>query len=594
MRSGYRGSILAAAWLLLRTAFRADRPGASVVLGASLLGGLGPVFLAYAAKVLLDERTVSTIPLTLLVLGLVSTALSGQLIQRALTRLEERTDHLLENDLVRDLGTTPGLDLPEAGEVRDAIQLFLSRPRHLVGSVSVVVGAAVLTFQLLGAMAYLATQSPALATIPLLVVAPAVGGLFVQREQAAMLLAITPFMRSARHLMEAAVAPQAAREIRAFDQEDRLRSRQRHLLGEAHAVQIRSRIRTIVIIAVSWGVFTVGLAGALRAAGLLSGALRPGEVVSVAVLGLLIVGQAEQTAGVASLLGRQAGFFGHYLWLCRALRARRHQREARTRVPGPTLSRGIRLRDVSFAYDGAARESLSHVDLTLPPGASVAIVGPNGAGKSTLAKLILGLYEPDAGEVLIDDTATTSLRAGSLPAVTTAAFQDFVRFELLLGESVGVGDLAALDDPERVRSALASAGAVDLEAALPDGLLTPLGGSLPGGRGLSGGQWQKLAVARAAMRPQALVLVLDEPAASLDAESEADLYGRFAELRSRPQVPTSAVTVFVSHRLATVRRADLIVVLDRGRVTVCGSHDDLMTSSPWYRGVVQRQRDDYR
>ena len=249
---------------------------------------------------------------------------------------------------------------------------------------------------------------------------------------------------------------------------------------------------------------------------------------------------------------------------------------------------------MTFTYPGTDRTVLQDVSLLLPAGSSVALVGENGAGKTTLVKLLTGMYRPTAGSIQLNEVSLDELDVESWRRRTTAAFQDFVRFELLIGESVGVGDLPRIGDEQAIRTALDRAHGTDALDSLPDGLGTPLGRSLANGRDLSGGQWQKVALGRAMMRDRPLLLVLDEPTASLDAPTEAALFERYVGASRRGAQRSGAVTLFVSHRFSTVRAADLIVVLHEGCVVEVGSHDDLIACGGRYAELFELQARAYR
>src|SRR5438128_1973351 len=227
-------------------------------------------------------------------------------------------------------------------------------------------------------------------------------------------------------------------------------------------------------------------------------------------------------------------------------------------LPVPAvLHRGIRLDHVSFAYPGTSRVVLDDVSVTLPAGAVIAIVGENGAGKTTLVKLLAKMYEPSSGSILLDDTPLARVRAGEWRARLAGAFQDFFRFEFRARHTVGLGDVPRLDDEPAVVAAVDRAGAGDVVARLASGLDTQLGPTWPCGVELSFGQWQKLALARGFMRDQPLLLVLDEPTAALDAETEHALFERYAAAaRGTGESDSGRVTILVSHRFSTVRMAD--------------------------------------
>jgi ATP-binding cassette subfamily B protein len=262
--------------------------------------------------------------------------------------------------------------------------------------------------------------------------------------------------------------------------------------------------------------------------------------------------------------------------------------------PAPDqLARGIRFEHVSFAYPGTDRTVLDDITLDLPAGAVVAIVGENGAGKSTLVKLLAKMYEPTKGRVLIDNVELARTSAPDWRSRMAGAFQDFFRFELRVRQTIGVGDLPRLDDERAVVAAVERAGAAGVVDKLGSGLDTQLGPTWPAGVEVSFGQWQKLALARGFMRDRPLVLVLDEPTAALDAETEHALFERYAAA-VRGREGAGRVTILVSHRFSTVRMADLIVVLDGSRVVETGTHEALMASGGHYAQLYAIQAAAYR
>jgi ATP-binding cassette subfamily B protein len=259
------------------------------------------------------------------------------------------------------------------------------------------------------------------------------------------------------------------------------------------------------------------------------------------------------------------------------------------------LQRGIRLDNVSFAYPGTSRVVLDNVSVNLPSGAVVAIVGENGAGKTTLVKLLSKMYEPSSGSIFVDDTPLARLPAREWRARLAGAFQDFFRFEFRAGHSVGLGDVPRLNDEPAVVAAVHRAGAEDVVAHLTLGLDTQLGPTWPSGVELSFGQWQKLALARGFMRDQPLLLILDEPTAALDAETEHALFERYAAAaRDTGKGRTGRITILVSHRFSTVRMADLIVVLDGAQLVEVGTHDELMAKRGQYSELYNIQAAAYR
>ncbi len=265
-------------------------------------------------------------------------------------------------------------------------------------------------------------------------------------------------------------------------------------------------------------------------------------------------------------------------------------------LPAPSvLQRGIRLDHVSFAYPGTSRLVLDDVSLSLPAGAVVAIVGENGAGKTTLVKLLTKMYEPSMGSIFLDETPLARVPADLWRTRLAGAFQDFFRFEFRAGHSVGLGDVPRLDNAPAVLAAVDRAGAADVLAGLTSGLDTQLGPTWPGGVELSFGQWQKFALARGFMREAPLLLVLDEPTAALDAETEHALFERYAAAaRGSAENGNGRITILISHRFSTVRMADLIVVLDGAHLVEVGTHNDLMAKSGQYSELYGIQAAAYR
>ena len=264
-------------------------------------------------------------------------------------------------------------------------------------------------------------------------------------------------------------------------------------------------------------------------------------------------------------------------------------------LPVPSAIRnGIRLEHVSFSYPGTSRVVLDDVSLHLPAGSVVAIVGENGAGKTTLVKLLAKLYEPSSGEIFVDDRPLARLPAAEWRARLAGAFQDFSRFEFRAKQSVGLGDISRLNDEQAIVTAVDRAGAADVVERLRFGLDTQLGPTWPSGVDLSFGQWQKLALARGFMRDEPLVLVLDEPTAALDAETEHALFERYAAAARGDKSDNGRITILVSHRFSTVRMADLIMVLDGARLVEAGTHEQLMAKHGSYSELYTIQASAYR
>ncbi|MGP9538891.1 ABC transporter ATP-binding protein [Brachybacterium sp. AOP43-C2-M15] len=280
-----------------------------------------------------------------------------------------------------------------------------------------------------------------------------------------------------------------------------------------------------------------------------------------------------------------------YLWLEDRVRedSRAHPGDL---APPRRLADGIELRDVTFTWPGSGTPAIDQLDLRLPAGTTVALVGENGAGKSTLVDLMLGMHDLDSGTIAVDSTPLTELDVAAWRERSAGAFQDHARLEYTAQQSIGLGDLPAVDDPGAAGRALDEAAATDVLSALPAGLGTVLGTSWTGGRGLSGGQWQRLAIARGMMRTAPLLRVLDEPTSALDPATEDALFARYARA-GRQTARSGGITLLVTHRFSTVAAADLVVVLDGGRVVEQGTHQELMALDGRYRELYEIQERGY-
>jgi ATP-binding cassette subfamily B protein len=247
----------------------------------------------------------------------------------------------------------------------------------------------------------------------------------------------------------------------------------------------------------------------------------------------------------------------------------------------------IRCQDVHFRYPGQPWDTLAGLDLAIPAGRSLAIVGANGAGKTTLVKLLCRLYEPTGGRISVDGVDLAAVDPNPWRRRVAAIFQDFARYHLSARDNIAIGAPELAGDLERLREAARRAGALELIESLPNGWDAVLSREYSGGVDLSGGQWQRIALARAlfAVAAGARVLILDEPTANLDVRAEAELYDRFLEITA------GLTTILISHRFATVRRADEIVVLEGGRITERGTHAELVALDGLYATMFRLQAD---
>jgi len=396
--------------------------------------------------------------------------------------------------------------------------------------------------------------------------------------------------RRARHLFQLATTAAPSKEVRVTGIGERLIRERRQAWEGWYAPVSLARSVSAVWHTLAWAIFGGAYVGAVVfVSSVLRGA--PGDVLLVLAAG------ARLSAYIGATVG-EIGFL-RGIWMDGSRRlawledyAASFMVDADEPVPDRLL-RGIRFDGVSFAYPGTDRLVLRDVSLELPAGAVVAIVGENGAGKTTLVKLLSKFYEPTSGQILIDGKPLARMRADEWRTRLAGAFQDFFRFEFRARHTVGVGDVPRLDDKAAVGTAVDRAGASDVVGRLLDGLETQLGPTWPEGVDVSFGQWQKLALARGFMRDRPLVLVLDEPTAALDAETEHALFERYASA-AQADNPEGRITVLVSHRFSTVRMADLIVVLDGARVVEVGAHADLLARGGQYAELYGIQAAAYR
>jgi ATP-binding cassette subfamily B protein len=405
---------------------------------------------------------------------------------------------------------------------------------------------------------------------------------------------VAPFSRLARHLFVTATTAAPGKEVRVTGIGSDLVTKRREAWEKWYRPVAAARMTSAMWHTGGWAIFGAGFIGAVVFVASRSSST-PGDVLLVLAAG------SRLSAYVAATVG-EVGFL-RGIWLDGSRRlawledyAASHLQRADAAVPA-RLTIGIRVDHLSFAYPGTDRLVLDGVDLELKPGSVVAIVGENGAGKTTLVKLLCRFYEPTSGCIFVDDVDLARMRADEWRLRLAGAFQDFFRFELKARHAVGVGDVPRLDDDRAVRTAVERGGAEDVIRQLSEGLDTQLGPTWPGGVDVSFGQWQKLALARGFMRERPLLLVLDEPTAALDAETEHALFERYAAAaggRSASGNGDGRITILVSHRFSTVRMADLIVVLDGARVVESGSHDELVTKGGQYAELYAIQAKAYR
>jgi ATP-binding cassette subfamily B protein len=377
-----------------------------------------------------------------------------------------------------------------------------------------------------------------------------------------------------------------AKEVMLFGLGPRLLERYRDIFRRMYTED-----RALTVRRDAWG-FALGLIGTAALYGAYA------WIAITAVARLITLGQMtmyvalfrQGQSAVSAMLAAVGGMYEDNLYLSTLYEYLEEHvpRPSGTVLRGPHPQDGVRFEDVSFSYPGAEEPALEHITLHLTPGTSLALVGENGSGKTTLIKLLTRLYTPTSGRILLDGQDLADWEEGALRQRIGVIFQDFARYQMLVGENVGAGDERYFEDQQRWRAAAEKGRASEFIDTLPAGYQTQLGKWFRDGRELSGGQWQKIALSRAFMRTRADILVLDEPTAAMDAQAEAEVFEHFRQLaRDR-------ITILISHRFSTVRMADQILVLSRGRIVERGTHEELMQLNGRYAQLFSLQARGYR
>jgi ATP-binding cassette subfamily B protein len=438
----------------------------------------------------------------------------------------------------------------------------------------------------------LALIYPPVLLVPVLAVLPGLADRRASRIQKEADDELADGRRQLGAIFALAATPGPASELRTFGITGAVAQLHRRLGDQVNRRALAAARRSAAWEAIGWTAYALGFAAGvivlvLRAA---HGHTSPGEVVEAVSLirrSQRQLGGATDTAGSFMTANITAG---RLLWLERYVAGATAGRSA---APPTRIVDGIVLDGVGFVYPGRDEESLSDVSLTLSAGTTVAIVGENGAGKTTLVKLLTAMYRPTSGRIAIDGVDLATIDPIAWRASASGAFQDFLRLNMSLADGVGAGDLPRIDDQPAIEAALERGGATMLLERMPDGGRTLLGPYV-GGRSLSGGEWQRLALARGLMRDRPLLVVLDEPTASLDAQTEAELFARYRDTAERLAGRNGAITILVSHRFSTVHMADQIVVLERGSVLETGTHDELIAHEGLYAELFDLQARQYR
>ncbi|HSU14830.1 ABC transporter ATP-binding protein [Longimicrobium sp.] len=508
-------------------------------------------------------------------------------------RLIEEVGFALDREIALLVSELPGLEHHERPDYQDRLELLRQQQGLLGGSLNALIYTANVAVGALGTLVGLALVHPwLLLLVPFALPALPIATLTQRWLARAEARSAAP-ARRARHLQALTVDRNAGMELRVFGLQREVLARFGAAWTEARRPAQAVAGRAALLNGAGDLVFVAGFTGAValmlwRAS---LGRATAGEVVMAVYLAQQVRASIAQPIRLVAGLGETLRAGRRMLWL------QDYARDAARAAPGTRpapgrLADGIVFENVSFRYPGTERWALRDVSFRIPAGCVIALVGENGAGKTTLVKLLCRMYEPTEGRILVDGVDLADIEAGAWRSRLSAAFQDFARFELTAQHTVGVGDLSRVDDRDAAGAALERAGAGGVLGALPAGLGAQLGARWEGGVDLSTGQWQKLALGRALMRRDPLVVFFDEPTASLDALAEHALFERYAR-EARSGAARGAVTVLVSHRFSTVRSADLILVIDGGGVTELGGHDELLMRDGLYAELYTLQARSY-
>jgi ATP-binding cassette, subfamily B, bacterial len=494
----------------------------------------------------------------------------------------------LSSRVSRAIHNDQPLDEIESAEVADKIELLRQDITSIRITLEATISLGAVAIQLFITCILLATVNPLLlllvlaAAVPVLATSASEKPVQDARKDAAV------FSRRIRNLREAATTPDRVMEIRLGGGAERVRALHGDAQGSLAAAMAAGYRRYYGIRLLGQLPFTLCLLAAIAYTAYLTlhGHSNAGELVMVLALTTQVGGQVANALQQLNTVGLSATGLERIEEL--RLLSTDHSEAGAARELPARLASGLRLDGIGYRYPGNTEPSLTGISLDIPAGTSVAVVGENGAGKSTLIKLVQGLYRPSTGRIEVDGMLLDELAPEDWHRASAALFQDSVRFAFTARESIGVGDIDRIDDPTAIEAAIDRAHARSVTDRIGD-LGTYLGRDYRDGEELSGGQWQTIGLARSLVKDSPLVLTLDEPGHSLDPESELRMIDAYESAARDFATRTGAITFYVTHRLSSVRSADLVLVLRHGRVDAVGTHDELIDQGGYYAELFTMQ-----
>jgi ATP-binding cassette subfamily B protein len=587
---------------LLRLVFRTHRGYAAAILALRAVRSIIPVAVLWIGKLIIDGvigaiaarsagRPVDWWALGGLVALELGIAVGGEGLARLSALLESLLGDLFANKIsVRLMRHAATLDLAqfEDADTYDHLERARRQTTGRIGLFALLLSTAQDLVTLVSLAAVLLVQLPWLLLLLAVAVVPSfLGEAHFAALGYSLLYRWTPERRLLDYLRYMGASDESAKEVKLFGLSDFLVGRYDRLSAEFYQENKRLAVRRNVV---STALVTLGTLGYYAAYAV---------IIYLTVLGRYTIGSLTFLAGsfrqsrdlIQRILLSLSNIYEQSLYLGDLfsffdVTPRVLSRPGARAVPVP-IRQGFTFTDVGFRYPGSEQWAVRHLSFSLAPDERIALVGENGAGKTTLVKLLARLYDPDEGQILLDGVDLRDYDLESLRKNIGVIFQDFVRYDLILKENIGVGQVERLDDDARIREAGRRSLADSVATRLTGGYDQMLGRRFDGGVDLSGGEWQKVALGRAYLR-EAQVLILDEPTAALDARAEYEVFLRFAELTQ------GRMAVLISHRFSTVRMADRIIVLQGGELVDQGTHEQLVARGGLYAELFSLQAAGYR